>query len=383
MTNPFLSRASQLPVQAAFTEEQIVALRTHVLPLFASLESWHGPGHLPRFLDEPVRGIGSAAKFTPAGLAFSTYAGVASFLVRLLESIVARKSPAKRHSDLQLALKEGTTYFKGYKKWPPAVWPFALTRLAMKAKSNKLTPLGQEALGAVSSPYFQLLKKSWPYILAEAGREHGEILKKFGLQVSTANLDALVKKFQKALPDWTVTELKQTNYLNKPQPSQYVALSPDRLKKITLGISEYDPKKSWALIPAYRMTPGSIDDHDWYSWARLGVDGGETTFEFGDTMEYAVELMIEKIDAAIARRKDFAENGKDYNFGPKTLRLKPDGLATILETLRSGKSYTIAPSGFGTAYIFSTRRGPYSSLASAELSKLVGTPVYYFSQDRD
>ena len=78
---------------------------------------------------------------------------------------------------------------------------------------------------------------------------------------------------------------------------------------------------------------------------------------------------------------------ESFNMGPVRLMLSPDALKAIVDKLKSGKTHTYHPSGFGTGYYFSTNpkiRNRYDrAMASPELEKLVGKTVYVSSYDAD
>lgn len=78
---------------------------------------------------------------------------------------------------------------------------------------------------------------------------------------------------------------------------------------------------------------------------------------------------------------------ESFDMGPIRLMLSPEALQAIVDKLKSGKTHTYHPSGFGTGYYFSTnpkiKNRWDSAKASAQLEKLVGARVYVSSYDAD
>ena len=119
-----------------------------------------------------------------------------------------------------------------------------------------------------------------------------------------------------------------------------------------------------------------------FTFDRLGV---EASFYFES---------VEKLPEQIAEQRELVKqaqtrlaNTSSFNLGPVTLMLTPERLQQIVDTIKSGKTHTYMPSGFGTGYYFSTKASIRSrwdrAQASPELVKLVGQPVYVSQFDAD
>jgi len=177
-------------------------------------------------------------------------------------------------------------------------------------------------------------------------------------------------------------------FVEGPKPQDYVWGKSDILMERK---GEKGTVKLWlfpdeGIQPRFSMNSSNIK---WdYTWERPGVDSGIESWIFpGTTVEDLVDRCIEKCEKAIEKKAFLENNGTLIDFGGRQKTLLPEDLKSVIDTLKSGRSYTIAPSGFGTAYIYSIynskSRWNDSYPASDQISKLVGKPVFYTKQDRD
>lgn len=121
----------------------------------------------------------------------------------------------------------------------------------------------------------------------------------------------------------------------------------------------------------------------WRSLARLGVQGPELAHlddSSGPVAGVARDVLAD-IDSAQSKTQVLEDTGKTINVGPTTVRLTPDAMQKVKETLLSGRPWTVGSGGFGTYHVFMTK--PAGRPASPELSQLVGKPVFYRSDERD
>lgn len=121
-----------------------------------------------------------------------------------------------------------------------------------------------------------------------------------------------------------------------------------------------------------------------YTFDRLGV---EDSFYIDTFTKEAITSIfseqIARVDASIKRLADLQANGTELDFGPIRRTYMKKDLDNIITRLKSGLPWTWTPAGFGTGYVFSTKRLSYSSPASDALKTAVGRPVYYSKIDCD
>lgn len=117
-----------------------------------------------------------------------------------------------------------------------------------------------------------------------------------------------------------------------------------------------------------------------YTFDRPGVDAAwYPSLDMNDLSKLKSQILEEKKRSEESIKRH--QGGSSINFGPKSVVLSPDEIDRIVQKLKAGQSYTLHPAGFGYAYTFSTKKSmdrySPSVLASDNLSKLVGSPVYY------
>ena len=156
--------------------------------------------------------------------------------------------------------------------------------------------------------------------------------------------------------------------------------------ELSLFIREGDGMNIVLLFSDFGETPSCTTQYmakgKTFSFDRLGV---EDSFYFE-----SVEKLPEQITQQRQRVKEAQAHlalTSSFNLGPVTLMLTPQRLQQIVDTIKSGKTHTYMPSGFGTGYYFSTKASIRSrwdrAQASPELVKLVGQPVYVSQFDAD
>lgn len=375
------ARIAQVRMTAAFSDEQKAALAQHIIPLldtchreyYYNVKTWANE-YLTTKINQKIWD-------TPKQVdALYTFLIHVDRIRSIVDAVLSKGSPAKRAAELKRSLKEAQKAFRG----KPGEDLNKLINKALllwkKVPAKELTPKGKEIATALADPYFTLLKKSWPYIVKECENEFGEILKQNGLTVvKDGSSDAKIfETLQKVLKGWSFETKKHTYSYGNQEHFDYIAISPDGLTRIELG-ERYGSREGYSLRPAYRMA----QDKGWFSWARTGVDDGGVSFGSETPLEYAVEQMLEKVEKARAARQEKETNGVNFNFGPKSVLMMPDDLQKAVDKIKMGGTYSIEPSGFGIAYVFSKRGDRWSKPASQELSEKVGAPVFYYQADRD
>lgn len=360
----------RLREQASLNEEQITALRTRILPLFTevlmSRDEWE-------ILDRARIPYVQKAQYT-----FIT-------LGDLLKAAVGKGSPVRRYAELKTALN--------YQGW--AVKGVPVDKLLSKALalikgslSKKIRPEVKEDIQKfLTNPNIKLLKGSWVFITKELEKEVPEILKKYNLMAipnKRRNVDYIVDdKFAEKAKQRFIEYTKSLGFVEVPKPLDDYPPAACVERKGDKGTVKLWIFKE-GIQPRFRM-----NSSDWDStWERSGVDSGiEYWYYRPTTVEDLVDKCIEKCEKAIEKKAFLENNGTLIDFGGRQKTLLPEDLKSVIDTLKSGRSYTIAPSGFGTAYIYSIynskSRWNDSYPASDQISKLVGKPVFYTKQDRD
>lgn len=120
-----------------------------------------------------------------------------------------------------------------------------------------------------------------------------------------------------------------------------------------------------------------------FTFDRTGV---EASFYWGSKGEDIVATLRKQVERVKEKQASFA-NRKEVNLGPVTLFMTLESIQRMVDTLKSGKTHTYQPSGFGTGYFFSVKptiRNRYDTAkASAELERLVGQRVFISQFDAD
>jgi len=119
-----------------------------------------------------------------------------------------------------------------------------------------------------------------------------------------------------------------------------------------------------------------------FTFDRYGVDDS-FYYEGLTKLPKQIDEQRERVKAAQAR----LALTESFDMGPIRLMLSPETLQAIVTKLKSGKTHTYHPSGFGTGYYFSTnpkiKNRWDTAKASSQLEKLVGARVYVSSYDAD
>lgn len=119
-----------------------------------------------------------------------------------------------------------------------------------------------------------------------------------------------------------------------------------------------------------------------FTFDRYGVDDS-FYYEGLRALPKQIEEQRERVKTSQAR----LALTESFDMGPVRLMLSPEALQAIVDKLKSGKTHTYHPAGFGTGYYFSTnpkiKRRWDTAKASAALEKLVGARVYVSSYDAD
>lgn len=121
-----------------------------------------------------------------------------------------------------------------------------------------------------------------------------------------------------------------------------------------------------------------------FTYNRVGVDD---SFYFESVAKLPEQLaeQLERVKKSQERLKDTRE----FSFGPTSRMMSEQQIKDMVALLKTGKTYTVTPAGFGTGYVFTIRFHPdhrryYSNLkASYELERLVGQRVFISTIDCD
>ena len=371
--------------QAALSEAQINALRQHVLPMLEQMTRgyYYNPTTwVPKYIKNGVKNEGAGLAFeelTTTGKSFIKAMVYLKYVCTLVQAVVGKQTPAKRALELNRALGKASQSWRDPVSMDKIL---SITMGILRRLSSDFTPEGKEFFAATQSTYFKLLQKSWGYIINECENEYADIIREHNLHFYATDLSKkqMWADMQKLLKGWTFTATPEKKEKFYRAPETFTATSPDGLSKIDLVISYGDQFQDFSLKPYYRMLQDG-----WYSWGRLGVEDGSKSYKCDEhSLESAIEEVLEQIEKARAARTKLDAEGQTYDFGPVKRKLLPAALADIVKRLKDTGGYSIEPSGFGTAYIFSTKRPyPDSRPASAWLSQQVGTQVYYTTADRD
>lgn len=382
-------------LKAAFNDAQKQMVRQHLLPQMQELMPpyWYNS---MTWLDQYAKGAVSKGKkrgpMSDDVTSMGNYINDALFymkaIIDVLNAVDGKGSEAFRAATLKKVAK-------GYGKSvrftaPPNRYPQTVALKLKRVPSNAWTDKGKKLIEFVNSQYFKLLTKSWPWILQECENEFSAIVKQSKLHMMGAKptLEKVLNAMKEVLPDWKPTVEERTMHDYKsgkqvPDKPLMKITSPDGLTVLELtsaggGGQFTDP--GFSIKPMFRMDENS----GWRSWERFGVDFGDDSFNSGEhSVEYAIEQLTDKIDKARERQNLLKSGGQDFNFGPVTKRMMPEDLEKAIQQLKTRGMWSIEPSGFGTAYVFTTNRSRWDSPASSELSEKVGKPVYFSKQDRD
>jgi hypothetical protein len=364
---------------SAFNDAQLTALRQHILPLMEKLQRpyyYNATTWIPEYMKNGVKKSktdGWGDNLTPEGKAFWDVMTLLNLTSGIVEAVLTKASPARRAVILKSTLKRTG---QSWAKVPADKLLSRVMLLIKKVPPRLLTEKGQAIVTEINSTYFQLLRKSWPYIVSECESEFADIMKQNHLSPGTLPADKMWKAFQAALPGWTFEE-KESTYAKKEM--LYTATAADKLTKLQFFHKFYGDD-AFTIIPQWRM-----DEQDsWRSWAKTGVDAGDMSFD-RDTysVEGAVEEALAKVEEARTARQKLLDEGKDYDFGGSKLKLLPSKLEEIVKSLQDGRSFTVGSGGFGKYTIYTTKAVARSQPAAEWLTQKVGKDVYYYTEERD
>lgn len=383
-TQHVIARVTRRLELAEFNDAQILVLRNRVLPMFNELYKHEGYDGLKWVFKRSTDG---KIKISDSENDAAWKANRAINLTRdLLEAVVGKGTPALRASKLAHALKDNPVSGVVMEK----VLTLLSTRLRKLSMVKNVSPEGRTALvNFLNDPTFKLLKSSWGWIIEELRKEVPAILKRYKFLKSPAGYDYSVRKQRKTGPGDAAIVERFTEYCKSlgftiqvakdGEARHYEGDCPEAVKSIRgeaiLGLQ---------CIPSQGCAPFYKVGNATFNWDRLGVESGITSWSEENTIEAVIDHCIEKCEKALEERLHREKNGTKVDFGGRSLLLLPEKLAEIVALLKSGKSFTISPSGFGTAYTYTTNiQGWGKRVASEQITKLVGQPVYYSTQDLD
>lgn len=356
-------------VRAEFSEEQKMAIRTKVLPLFSM----------------PLYNWTTTLERTPQKIATANQ--LVSKLYIILEAIASRGTPAQRHAKFMRALRDnpGSRSIRApLEKYVTLVIKAIKDALTFK----ELAPDVREKLtDLLRSPYLPLLKDSWPWIAGELEAEQLALLKKHGLtlipeskrysgDLTDAQLVKVLAKFESYVKslgfepgpkDWQInSKLEALNWTSKVPGVVY-------------------SKGDIVLVAAQGGLAPMMKLKGYYaSFERTGIDSGAAPWDSGETVESMVDTAIEKAEEYLERQRVLDTEGVSVTMGGgKAIKVTKERLTEIVKTLQSGRTYDLNPKGFGTAYHYTIKRFDRSQPASKEISDLVGQPVFFTTSDYD
>lgn len=187
---------------------------------------------------------------------------------------------------------------------------------------------------------------------------------------------------------WLVHEFEQGLYLTR------------KVGENTVFTMMYGHTGSTKPTDARGMT-GFFLDGKTFTFDRRGIEDSWQPDEYcykgpqkATAPEKIAEEMIKQLDEAEARLVKMAARERDgtvINFGPTSRTLLPAEIANYAALIKSGKSFSLNPSGMGTGYRFyANRRGMPSRYgsqcvpASVEAKKALGEPtLVYDTTDHD
>lgn len=367
------------PSAVGLTPEQVTAIRTHILPLFTdsisakihskvSFGTWNID--VKGYKDKRISEADNQKIWTCRQLAVR---------IRELLTVLTNKheTPAARVHDLANVYKELEWATKDLDK---AFAQFlSLSKRCLSIKGIALAT-ADDLERLLNSPYSKLLSKSWPFIMATLKSEVAKLIKQHGLLKVSKNPNSTAEN--ERFISYAVSKGYTDTALSEEQ-SKYKYYT-EGVHKLSKSVEDGKAEVRMYVIPGDGVKPAlSIGDSE-YTWARLGVDSGIESYTDSNTVEGFFELMEAKCLRSIKTRLQLDNEGTRVDFGGgKVVTIMPDKLKLIIQDLRDGKPYHISPSGFGTQYSYSIRKGPYSKPASGEISNLVGRPVFYATQDLD
>ena len=155
----------------------------------------------------------------------------------------------------------------------------------------------------------------------------------------------------------------------------YELTSPEVDVKIWVGDHKFNGKN---VVVHFGGTLNFVVDGKEYSFDRRGINDSF----YGDSDEYPDINKL--ITEQIAKGKKAIEDKKGFN---KTAidvpeigyRITPEKKEEISKLLKSGKSYTFAPSGMGTAYEISTKGKSRFDRRSRAIGEFFGVPYVFVS----
>lgn len=377
-----MAKVSKRLEMAVLNDAQIVALRTRVLPIFNELykESGLSWTFKPGKDGKPLVNKNQSDSVWKANRAIN--------LTRdLLEAVVGKGTPALRASRLNKALKDNRV--SGITM--PKVLTILSLRLTALAKFPNVSKEGRAALTSfVTDPTFKLLKGSWSFIIDELTKEVPLILKQHHLLKAPPPYS--YDKKPKGGPSPEALTQRFTEYC-KSKGFKITPVADSKYKYYEDGCIEAskpagdDATINLVCVPGQGIAPTFKVKGATFSWGRLGVDSGITSWGDENTVEALIDHCIEECEVALAKRLEQEKNGTMIDFGGRKQLLLPAKLAEVVKLLKSGRTYAINPSGFGTQYLYTTVKptgGFYApQKASDQITKLVGKQVYYTTHDLD
>jgi 8-oxo-dGTP pyrophosphatase MutT (NUDIX family) len=370
---------------AALDEPQLQALRTRVIPI---LRGAVGPDYGPDAITWKV--LNSHRASPAVGKAAMLASGVQwawERVTKFIEAVASKQTPVKRAAILRRYL--AIPRIRNYREFEdlPTLLNSVLkeSKKALALAKLGMTPIGKEKLeGLMADPVIGLLRKSWGFIVSEVQEEYAGLLKQYKFMEVKEGMNG--QKMQQQFTE----HMKSLGYTISPYNGSekymkgFASAAKDD-KRITF-IPPDKKAGNWsggngALFPEYKLAQHG--DY-WFDYGRTGVEGGETYLEDDNLLEGVIDELIEKMDKTIKASEEREARGIQVKFCPESSRkLLPENLEKIVDKLKGGGTYSIEPSGFGTAYLFSIRRFANARPADKDISDRVGQQVYYTEHDRD
>lgn len=369
--------ATQLatPVTAAFTEEQLTALRVRVLPLFDFFEQedTRTYPYLGKNATGPSKQVlMPAGNFEKVRKGFNTL----KMVYRMVNAVAGKGSPASKayaiktiKNDMQRTSKTALQNM--------AEDAVVAAKTCLKY-ADWLTPEAVDFLKAFSrSPTTKLLVASWSYIAAEIVKEGKAITKKNGLmEIPQPLTKAASKAVIKRVQDILVSQGFKKGIVD-PNASNASQLPRGYATYVKGGLA-------FMLDPESGVYPVCVINNYAYTDERYGVDSGWKAIPYYDKAA-TVEGWVEKLLAELERKEERVKHSSkqaSFELAPGlALKLDDAQKQRIRDDLRTTGVWTYTPSGFGTGYTF--RANGTGKPASKALVDLVGKPVTYTTFDAD
>jgi hypothetical protein len=376
------AKVSKRLEMADLNDAQIVALRTRVLPIFDTLDADLTAAA------KPEEGKKSKLSDPELRMIWEAHYSIRT-IQQLLKAVVGQGTPALRASKLEQALRPQRNATVTVDK----ILLSLIKELKRIITYKGISKDGRASLeDFLADPTLKLLKGSWSFIVEELIKEVPSILKKHKLLKAPPPYNSAKGAkgpSSSVIVDRFTTYCKSKGFVFEPSKDGKYKYYEDGCIEASKPILEGAATIVLTCVPTQGVAPAFRVGAKpaTYGWGCTGVDSGVNSWGEHNTVEALIDYCIDKCEQAIPKRLEQEKNGTMIDFGGRKQLLLPAKLAEVVKLLKSGRTYAINPSGFGTQYLYTTVKptgGFYApQKASDQITRLVGKQVYYTTHDLD